>query len=107
MATIAEILGWKFNHAPGIRTKDGVLTAFPEAVGPMPTETEMNTYRAEYLEFLRAEINDTPIKEQLAANDLRAIRAILEGDTARIDAIKIEQSALRARLISNDKQGVK
>ena len=94
---LAEILGWKFNHAPGITTKDGVLTAFP---GPMPTDSEIDVYRAEYLDFIQAEINDAPIKEQLAANDIRAIRAILEGDTVRIDAIKAEQATLRAKLIN-------
>ena len=100
MITIAEVLGWKFNHAPGIRTKDGVLTAFPESIGAMPTDSEIDVYRAEYLDFIQAEINDAPIKEQLDANDIRAIRAILEGDTVRIDAIKAEQVSLRAKLIN-------
>ena len=100
MITIAEVLGWKFNHAPGITTKDNVLTAFPESIGPMPTDSEIDAYRAEYLDFIQAEINDAPIKEQLEANDLKAIRAILEGDTVRIDAIKAEQSTLRAKLLN-------
>lgn len=38
------------------------------------------------------------IQAQLDANDLRAVRAIIEGDTARIDAHKIAQAALRAQL---------
>lgn len=41
------------------------------------------------------------ILAQLAANDLRAIRALLEGDTARLDAIRAEQMALRAKLAQN------
>lgn len=38
------------------------------------------------------------ILAQLAANDLKAIRPMLEDDTARVDAIKAEQAALRTRL---------
>ncbi len=38
------------------------------------------------------------IQAQLDANDLRAVRAIIEGDTARIEAHKAAQAALRAML---------
>lgn len=45
-----------------------------------------------------AEIN-APILKTLAANDAKIIRAITEGDTARIDAHKATQAALRAQLV--------
>lgn len=44
-----------------------------------------------------AELN-APILAELAANDQKIIRALAEGDTARIDAHKATQAALRAQL---------
>lgn len=38
------------------------------------------------------------IKAKLDANDLQIIRALVEGDTAKIAAHKISQAALRAQL---------
>ena len=43
--SIAEVIGWKFNHQEGMSTVNGVLTEFP---GTMPTEAELATYTAEY-----------------------------------------------------------
>ena len=43
--SIAEVIGWKFNHQAGMATVNGVLTEFP---GTMPTEAELATYTAEY-----------------------------------------------------------
>lgn len=44
------------------------------------------------------EAANAEIRAQLDANDLRALRAIVEGDTARIEAHKAAQAALRAML---------
>lgn len=44
------------------------------------------------------EAANAEIRAQLDANDLRAMRAIVEGDTARIEAHKAAQAALRAML---------
>lgn len=38
------------------------------------------------------------IQAQLAANDLTIIRALAEGDAARVAAHKVSQAALRAKL---------
>jgi len=46
MTTIAEVIGWKFNHQPGMRTVNGVITEFP---GGIPTQAEQDTWTAEYL----------------------------------------------------------
>ena len=48
----------------------------------------------------KAEIDtfNAPILEQLAANDKKVIRALVEGDTARIEAYKQAQADLRAQL---------
>jgi hypothetical protein len=44
------------------------------------------------------EAANAAIREQLAANDLKAVRAIVEGDTARIEAHKAAQAELRKQL---------
>ena len=44
------------------------------------------------------EASNAAIRAQLDANDLRALRAIVEGDKARIEAHKAAQAALRAML---------
>ena len=42
---------------------------------------------------------DAPILAQMAAADLKAIRALVEGDTVRITAHVTAQAALRAKLL--------
>jgi hypothetical protein len=45
---IGDVLGWKFNHAPGIATRDGAVVAWPAALGPPPTQADIDTWTAEY-----------------------------------------------------------
>ncbi len=45
-----------------------------------------------------AEQINAPIVAEMAANDIKAIRALVDGDTARIEAHRMKQAALRARL---------
>lgn len=48
MTSLAEVLGWKFNHAPGIRT-DGVnITEWPGALGPIPTQAEIDQWTIDF-----------------------------------------------------------
>ena len=51
MIGLEAVLGWKFNHVPGISTKNGVLTNWPVSLGDMPTEAEVATYTAEFTRF--------------------------------------------------------
>jgi len=44
--TIGEVIGWKFNHQPGMVTRNGVITEFP---GGIPSQADQNTWIAEYL----------------------------------------------------------
>jgi len=46
-----------------------------------------------------AELN-APILMELAARDAKVIRALVEGDTVRIEAHKAKQAELRARLVT-------
>ena len=44
------------------------------------------------------EIKNMDIRSKMDANDRKIIRALLEGDTARIEAHKLAQATLRAML---------
>ena len=45
MKNIGEVIGWKFNHQPGMVTRDGVITEFP---GGIPTQADQDLWTAEY-----------------------------------------------------------
>ncbi len=44
--TIGEVIGWKFNHQEGMRTKAGVIIEFP---GGIPSQADQDLWTAEYL----------------------------------------------------------
>ncbi len=46
---LGEVLGWKFNHEQGIRTRENVITGWPEALGALPTQAQINQWTAEFL----------------------------------------------------------
>ena len=54
MENLGSILGWKFNNEPGIKTVDNAITLWPESLGDLPTEEEIETYAVEYLSHLSA-----------------------------------------------------
>ncbi len=49
MSSIADVIGWKFNHQPGMRCAevDGVITII-EFPGGIPTQIEQDQWTAEY-----------------------------------------------------------
>ncbi len=49
MKNIGEVIGWKFNHQPGMVTREGVITEFP---GGIPTQAEQDLWTAEYEAYL-------------------------------------------------------
>lgn len=42
------ILGWKFGHAEGIKTVDGVIAEWPDALGAKPTSQQVDSWGVEY-----------------------------------------------------------
>ncbi len=52
---LAEALGWKYNHAQGICTSDGVLTAWPVSLGAQPNDAALTSVVAEYQAHLDSE----------------------------------------------------
>lgn len=45
---LGGILGWKHNHAQGIRTSDGGLTDWPASLGPWPTDEQLQGWVDEW-----------------------------------------------------------
>jgi hypothetical protein len=51
---IGEALGWKYDHAQGIKTKNNKLVAWPNNLGPKPTTGQINVIVQEYQAHLEA-----------------------------------------------------
>jgi hypothetical protein len=49
---LGAALGWKYTHAPGIKTESGVLVGWPAALGTFPTDAELAQCVADYQAFL-------------------------------------------------------
>lgn len=72
--SLGLVLGWKFNHASGIRTKeldDGSfsITDWPDNLGPLPTAEQIETWTAEYEAQANVPETVTPLQAR------RALRA--------------------------------
>lgn len=55
MSNIAQVIGWKFNHMPGMSTIDGVIYEFPAGVpgvnyggDGLPTQADRDAWAVEY-----------------------------------------------------------
>tara|TARA_R110000824_G_scaffold132397_1_gene294859 strand:- start:251 stop:616 length:366 start_codon:yes stop_codon:yes gene_type:complete len=86
-------LSWKFPGVGGIRTKGGVLTAWPAGLGSEPTQSQVDAWEVEYAEHLAGE----PMLElrrqrdaKLNSTDWRA-----SSDLILTDAWKNYRQALR------------
>lgn len=60
---VGEVIGWKFNHTPGMSTRAGVITEFPATAtdidgkartGGTPTQAEIDQWTAEYQAWKKA-----------------------------------------------------
>jgi len=49
MTDMAAVIGWKFDHQPGMCTRDGVITEFP---GGIPSQADQDKWTAEYEAYL-------------------------------------------------------
>jgi len=62
MTDMAAVIGWKFDHQPGMCTKDGVITEFP---GGIPSQADQDAWTAEY----EAQIPTMEWKEKMVRSD--------------------------------------
>lgn len=56
-ADSGAILGWKYNNAEGITTVDGKIKDWPAALGPKPTNQQINTWGDAYDAYVLAQKN--------------------------------------------------
>jgi len=50
---LAQILGFKFDDAEGIETRNNILTSWPLRLGPEPSQSELVRYQSEYEDYQR------------------------------------------------------
>ena len=84
------------------RGLDGKIKGNYANLQPGYAEEAMDESSPEYQAYVATQakqVTNNEIRAQLAANDLRVIRALTEGDTARITAHLMAQAALRAKLL--------
>jgi hypothetical protein len=65
MKNLGEILGVKFNNAPGICTEDGKITAWPDGLGPKPTNQQINQWDKEIKDSKTLAEYDLAIENEL------------------------------------------
>ena len=71
MANLGAVLGWKFNHTPGIRTENNIITDWPTGVlGPQPTPAQISTYSDEYDAAMTAIAQAQADKEAAKTQDI-------------------------------------
>ena len=44
------IIGWKFNNPSGVVTRKGVITEWPDSLGPIPSDAQIAIWAIEYEE---------------------------------------------------------
>ena len=88
MSNIGEVIGWKFNHQAGMKTSDGVITAFPAGI---PSQADQDSWTAEYeaylvsTEYSRLRKAEYPTIEE-------CVHAILDDD---LDALQVKRQAVK------------
>jgi hypothetical protein len=84
---IGAVLGWKFDHAPGIRTKqqpDGsiTITGWPASLGALPTPEQLAQWTAEYEAARKAEPTLADVVAAIREHDA-ALAAKIDAETGK------------------------
>ena len=99
---IAQVIGWKFNHQEGMRTRDGVITEFP---GGIPSQADQDTWTAEYLVKFPEGYDEWKLSMQETDFGMpRYAEDILDGMADKSGVAKITLDKLQAK---KDKRGEK
>ncbi len=86
--SIAQVIGWKFNHQPGMCTKNGVITAFP---GGIPSQADQDKWTKEYEEYVSANTYKEKRKEEYPTIE-ECVHAILDGE---LDDLQIKRQVVK------------
>lgn len=79
---IGEAMGWKYDHKPGIETKDNKLTKWPITLGTKPTKQEVDVIVSEY-ETYKQKADALTVTEdiEIVANKLEEVIDFIENGT--------------------------
>jgi hypothetical protein len=93
MTNIAEVIGWKHNHQPGMSTREGIITEFP---GGIPSQADQDKWTAEY----EAQFPTMEWKEKMAESDgplPRWAEDLVDGSiSSQTQKLSEDKKALRA-----------
>ena len=90
MITIAEVIGWKFNHQEGMSTKSGVITEFP---GGIPSQEDQDSWTEEYLVVFNAQAYAQSRKAEYPSIE-DCIHAILDNE---LEALQVKRQAVKTK----------
>lgn len=85
MTRLAEVLAWKFNNAPGIRTREGSnrrmeIFDWPEALGNQPTDTDIAKWTKDFDKLPPQSTPEDDLDAAIAkASTLSELKAALKG----------------------------
>ena len=75
---LGSALGWQHNHTPGICTKNGSLTAWPDTLGKIPTDAMQAQAVTDYQAYLvSSACKDDELAALLAGPGWKVARAIV------------------------------
>ncbi len=79
MSSLAEVLAWKFDNAPGIRTREdgqGGMEIFdwPTVLGPEPDVAQITAWAVDYDSFIALNTNKDKIKAEMHTRINQGIR---------------------------------
>ena len=60
-----EALGWKHPGVGGIRTRKGEITEWPEVLGDMPTQAQVQQWEAQWLAFVNDPVNSPTVTDDV------------------------------------------
>ena len=109
---IGQVLGWKFDHAPGIVTIDNKITEWPiDELGSLPTQAELDAWTVEYNDYQRSvayrqDRRDAYRKNLSQEGTFEAsvgeqldvlIAAVVTGDKTEVTELKAKIDAIKAQ----------
>lgn len=104
--SLGQVLGWKFNHAPGIETvvhEDATeeIRAWPSSLGPVPSESDLALFRTQFIAWKDAQDQQKRIDESnvVLARWVEQLTVSLHGKTILLssDIPAIVRNTINAR----------
>lgn len=89
MQSIGTVLGWKFNHHEGITTENNVLVEWPDALGPKPTQAQLDDWTTEYENYLSGLAAAEQAKKQAIVDNFPSWNSVSTAIDAADNIVKL------------------